>query len=68
MASNHMVRFRVSKEQMERIRSEALDNGYLNPSAYMRDLVLNRNLISIDIKVSELSKDMKHIKEVLCNG
>jgi hypothetical protein len=53
---------------MEKIRSDALDNGYLTPSAYLRDLALNKNLICLEIKVSELSKDMKRIKEVLCNG
>jgi len=68
MVNNHMIRFRVNKEQMEKIRSDALDNGYLTPSAYLRDLALNKNLICLEIKVSELSKDMKRIKEVLCNG
>lgn len=68
MPSNHMIRFRVNKEQFERIKLDALNNGYLTPSAYLRDLALNRNLICLDIKVSELSNDMKRIKEVLCNG
>jgi hypothetical protein len=63
-----MIRFRVNKEQFERIKLDALNNGYLTPSAYLRDLALNRNLICLDIKVSELSNDMKRIKEVLCNG
>jgi hypothetical protein len=68
MASNHIIRFRVNKEQFERIMSDSLNNGYLTPSAYMRDLALNKNLIYLDIKISELSKDMKRIKEELCHG
>ena len=68
MVNNHMIRFRVNKEQMERIRSDALDSGYLTPSAYLRDLALNRNLVYLEVKVNELSKDMKQLKEVLCNG
>ncbi len=63
-----MIRFRVNKEQFDRIRSDAFTSGYLTPSAYMRDLALNRNLICLDIKVSELCKDIKRVKEVLCNG
>lgn len=68
MAGNHMIRFRVNKEQFDRIRSDALNSGYLTPSAYLRDLALNRNLIGLEIKMGELSKDMKRLKEVLCNG
>ena len=68
MVNNHMIRFRVNKEQMEKIREDAISQGYLTPSAYLRDLALNRNLVYLEVKVNELSKDMKQLKEVLCNG
>jgi hypothetical protein len=68
MAGNHMIRFRVNKEQFDRIRSDALNNGYLTPSAYMRDLALNKNQVYLELKMGELLQDMKKLKEVLCNG
>jgi len=68
MVNNHMIIFRVNKEQMEKIREDAISQGYLTPSAYLRDLALNRNLVYLEVKVNELSKDMKQLKEVLCNG
>jgi hypothetical protein len=68
MAGNHMIRFRVNKEQFDRIRSDALNNGYLTPSAYMRDLALNKNQVYLELKIGELMQDMKKLKEVLCNG
>jgi hypothetical protein len=68
MASNHMIRFRVNKEQMERIRSDALENGYLTPSAYLRFLALKGNSVDLEVKVSGIAMDVKKIKEVVCNG
>ncbi|MBU2561518.1 MAG: hypothetical protein KKD17_04415 [Nanoarchaeota archaeon] len=68
MAGNHMIRFRVNKEQFDRIRSDALNSGYLTPSAYMRDLALNKSPVYLELKMGELLKEFKQIKEVLCNG
>lgn len=63
-----MIRFRVNKEQFDRIRSDALNSGYLTPSAYMRDLALNKSPVYLELKMGELLKEFKQIKEVLCNG
>ena len=68
MASNHIIRFRVNKEQFDRIRFDALNSGYLNPSAYMRDLALNKSPVYLELKMGELVKEVKQIKEVLGNG
>ncbi|MBI5881346.1 hypothetical protein HZB90_04405 [archaeon] len=68
MASNHIIRFRVNKEQFDRIRYDSLNSGYLTPSAYLRDLALNKSPVYLELKVGELVKDVKQIKEALCNG
>jgi hypothetical protein len=68
MAGNHMIRFRVNKEQFDRIRSDAQNSGYLTPSAYMRDLALNKSPVYLELKMGELLKEVKQIKEVLGNG
>jgi len=68
MSSNHIIRFRVNKEQLEKIKLEAMNNGYLNTSAYIRDLALNKNAICLEFKIGELSKEIKELKEELLNG
>jgi len=45
MASNHMLRIRVNKEQLDRLKSIALNKGYKTLSSYIRDVSLNRNLV-----------------------
>jgi hypothetical protein len=68
MSSNHVIRFRVNKEQLEKIKLEAVNNGYLTTSAYIRDIALNRNTVCLEFKISELSKEIKELKEAFCNG
>ena len=43
MASNHVVKFLVNKDQLNRIKSNASTKGHKTISAYLRDLSLNRD-------------------------
>lgn len=64
MVQNHMIRFRVSRMQLEQIRQDALDKGFANPSAYMRDLALNRSFF-LETRLVEITQDVKRIRELL---
>ena len=64
MAVNHVVMFRVSKEQLERIRFDAKAKGYSTPSAYLRHLALKRDYF-LETKIVEMSKDIKQITEMI---
>ena len=44
MASNHIIKFLVNKDQLERIKNNASIKGYKTVSAYLRDLALNRDM------------------------
>ncbi len=68
MVSNHMVRFRVTRDQLERIRFDALDNGHLNISSYVRSVVLKDDPADLEVAVGGIAIDVKKIKEAVCNG
>ena len=44
MPKNDIVKFRVSRDQLERIRSNAELRGYRTVSSYLRHLALHQNL------------------------
>ena len=61
MAKNHILKFRVSKWQRERIEEEARVRGYVSIAAYLRDLALGSRLI--DTKIIESNKISKELLE-----
>jgi hypothetical protein len=63
MASNHMIRFRVSKEQMQMIQFDAISNGFLTPSAYMRDLAIKKHENFTEKRLNEILTEIKQLKE-----
>jgi len=66
MVSNHFIHIRVSKEQLERIKSDARNRGYPTTGSYLRDLAFSKN--NIESKMIEMSFDVGLIKELLVNG
>ncbi len=66
MVSNHFIHIRVSKEQLDRIKSDAHNKGYLGASSYLRDLAFAKN--DVESKIIEMSFDVRLIKELLVNG
>ena len=66
MVSNHFIHIRVSKEQLDRIRCDALNRGYLSASSYLRDLAFAKN--DMESKIAEMSFDVRLIKELLVSG
>ncbi len=54
----------VSALQMEKIRQQAHENGYVKVAPYLRDVALNRNQF-IEEKIIETNQLVKKILEVL---
>ena len=57
MVSNHIIKFLVNKDQLERIRNNASIKGYKTVSAYLRDLALNRD-IRFETMLIEIHKEV----------
>lgn len=53
MNKTRTIQFRVTRDQYERIINNARAKGYLNISAYLRDLALNKDLV-FEKKFNEL--------------
>ncbi len=66
MAKTHMIRFRVSKLQLEQIRNDAHSRGYVALAPYLRDLALLKSPF-IETKIVEIEVTVKKLLEVL-NG
>lgn len=62
MAKTHLIKFRVSSIQFEKIRAEADSKGYVSLASYLRDLALNRNRF-IETKIIETNQLVKRILE-----
>lgn len=62
MVRNHTFRFRVTKTQFERIKSQAEAKGHVNIASYLRDLALQRNDL-IESKIIETNELVKQIHE-----
>lgn len=62
-----MCRFLVSSSQLEKLKLEAKEKGYLNLSQFFRDQVLNRNQF-LEFKIIETNQLIKKILEVLRDG
>jgi len=57
MINNHMLRIRVSREQLDKLKSIALNKGYKTLSSYIRDVSLNRDLF-LEKKILEIHNEV----------
>ena len=60
MASNHTIRFRVTKTELDRIKYISIVKGYKSTSSYLRSLALKGDSF-VEKKLVEVSKDVKEI-------
>ncbi len=66
MAKTHIINFRVSKQQSERILQEAQSKGYVTLASYLRNLALNKNQL-IEEKIIETNQNVKKLLELMKN-
>ena len=64
MPKTHVIKFWVTKTQREKIESDAQAQGYVFLSAYLRDLVMQRNNV-LECKIIETNEKVQKILEVL---
>lgn len=64
MAHNHIIKFRVTKAQHERMLQEARVRGYLTLSEYMRDLALNK-FFRVESQIVQTYENVKKIMELM---
>lgn len=64
MAKVHMVKFRVTSRQFDKLKSDAQVRGYVYLAAYLRDVVLRRNSF-IESKILESNDNVKKVLELL---
>jgi hypothetical protein len=64
MSRVHLMKFRVSMDQLERIRKDAALNGYVRLAPYIRDTLLKR-VEMIESKVLETNQNVKRIMEMI---
>lgn len=60
MPKNHILKFRITKNQLEQIRNEAQAKGYVAVASYLRDLALKRSGF-IESKIVETNENVKKI-------
>ena len=60
MVSNHIVKFLVTKDQLERIRTNASAKGHKTLSSYLRDVALNRGVFIEKLLLEIHNKVMKN--------
>jgi hypothetical protein len=65
MVKNNLVRFLVTKQQLEQLKVKAQQKGFTNLSAYFRDLAFNQdiNLDKILFKLHHIECVMKNLEE-----
>ena len=64
MVKNHRCEFMVSTLQLEKIRHQAHESGYVRIADYLRDLALNRTLFLEEITI-ETNRNVKRMLEIL---
>ncbi len=67
MPSNRIIKFRVTRDQYEKILFNTENYGHTTISSYLRSLALERNIV-IENKIIENNKLIKEILEALKNG
>ena len=61
MAKNHVIKFLVTEDQFNRVKTNASIKGHKTLSAYLRDLALNRDFLHEKMLV-------EIYREVVTNG
>jgi hypothetical protein len=61
MAKNYNLQVRLNNNQKERLRNNASAKGFETVSAYVRDLILNRNLV-YERKIDEMYEKIMKIR------
>ena len=62
MNKTRFIQFRVTRNQYERITINANAKGYVNISAYLRDLALNKDMV-FERKFNEIYEVITKIKK-----
>ena len=66
MSATYLMKFKVNKQQRDRIRTNASEQGYLKVARYLRNNALRKTCL-LEKKVRENNKHLKRILEVLLN-
>ena len=60
MVSNHVFKFLVNKEQLNKIKNNASAKGYKSISAYLRELALNKDIRFEEMLIEIYNKVIKN--------
>lgn len=66
MVKNYRFEFMVSQMQLEKIRHQTHESGYIKMATYVRDIVLNRSQF-LEEKILDTHRKMEEIHALLTN-